>query len=121
MDFRRHFLLYAVLLLIVLAAGYSYYRFMVADDYVVEYEVDCDPATQACFTGCDDDECTSTYAYALMQKRAPDIERECGVDITDCEAAQSCLEGDTGCSVSYCDPESDGECIGPNAAVSEDE
>ena len=121
MHFRRHFLLYSVLILLVLGACTSYYRFMVVHQYVVEYEADCDPATNSCFTGCDDDACTSTYYYALIQKRETDVHAECGPDITDCDAAQSCLPDDVGCTLTYCDANNGDECIGPGVMVSDDE
>ena len=121
MHLRQHFFLYALLLLIILGACGSYYRFMVVHQYTVEYEADCDPATHSCFTGCDDDACTSTYYYARMQKRESDIYNECGPDITDCDDAQSCLSGDANCSLTYCDASAGDECIGPDASLSESE
>ncbi|MBU1755080.1 hypothetical protein KKH81_02255, partial [Patescibacteria group bacterium] len=86
-----------------------YERFLVNHDYIVEYEGECDAETESCFVGCEDDECTETYYYSLVEKYAADVRKQCGVDITDCEDANICLESDTHCSVTYCDAESE-EC-----------
>jgi hypothetical protein len=109
MHFRQHFFLYILVPLVVLMAIASYYRFMVAHDYVVEYEGDCDPVTQNCFVGCDDDECTEEYYYSRVQKYAADVNRECGPDITDCESAMICLPDERSCSITYCNAETVGE------------
>jgi hypothetical protein len=79
---------------------------------MVRYERDCDPATESCFLGCDDDECTSKYTYKYIYKHAANIFRECGADITDCPAAQVCSESeiDRTCRFEYCDPLSEDEC-----------
>lgn len=109
MHFRDHFLLYTLIPLTILLAVASGYRFMIKYDYDVMYEVECDPATQVCFIGCGNDECTETYYYAEVQKYAADLRAQCGDDITGCEASTQCLPGDRNCSVTYCDPETDGE------------
>jgi len=82
----------------------------VLNDYVVAYEGNCDPYTESCFIGCEDDECTEEYYYSMVQKYAPNVKAQCGVDITDCDAAYECLseDGDQ-CEITYCDPVIDGE------------
>ena len=87
----------------------SFYRFMIEHDYLVGYEGSCDPVSEVCFTACEDDACTEIYYYSNVQKYAPDLVRECGKDITDCEAASMCLPSDHECSVTYCDPETNGD------------
>lgn len=110
MGFKEHILFYTLLPLLVLTIGASYVRFMVVHDYLVAYEGDCDPVTNSCFVGCEDEECTSEYYYSLVQKHAVTLEAECGVDITDCEAASICTsDSDAECSITYCDPQLDGE------------
>ncbi|MFZ2252719.1 MAG: hypothetical protein WAW13_00930 [Minisyncoccia bacterium] len=110
MNFRNNFLLYTLALLFILMVSASYFRFLVMHDYVVAYEGTCDPATNNCFIGCTDDECTENYYYSKVQKAAPDVFVQCGDDITDCEDANVCLsEGDTQCSITYCDLETDGD------------
>jgi len=92
---------------VILSSSASYYRFVVLDDYLVSYEGECDPYTQVCFVGCEDDECTSEYYYSLMEKYAPNVFEQCGKDITDCENAYVCLPEDgEKCAITFCDPES---------------
>ncbi|HEY0979221.1 MAG TPA: hypothetical protein VGE23_00020 [Candidatus Paceibacterota bacterium] len=105
----RHLLVLVLVPLIALSAAASYYRFILASDYMVSYEGECDPATESCFEGCEDDTCETTYPYTQMQKYAADLEASCGPDITDCEAASVCLPTDRDCSITYCDAESLGE------------
>lgn len=109
MHLRNHILLYILLPLVVISATVSYYHFILANEYVVEYEAECDPATESCFEGCEDDTCESTYPYKIMEKRASSILSTCGSDITDCPEANGCLDSDLECSVEYCDQESLGE------------
>ena len=107
--FYDHFFFF-VLVFLVLIIGYtSYYRFMIKNDYIVGYEGVCDPATNKCFIGCEDDACTKESYYSKVEKYAPDLYRECGKDITDCEAASKCLPNDRKCSVTYCNTEVGGD------------
>ncbi|MFZ2072788.1 MAG: hypothetical protein WAV10_03895 [Minisyncoccia bacterium] len=82
---------------------------MVNHNYIVGYEGACDPITEECFVGCEDDACTTEYYYSKMQKYAPDLLKECGKDITDCEAANICFLEDHDCSLIYCNIEVDGD------------
>lgn len=107
-HFRKHFFLYILALSIIVIGVFSYFRFIVNNDYIVEYEGACDPTMEKCFVGCEDDSCTKEYYYSSVQKYVPDLYRECGKDITDCEAASICLPEDLKCSVTYCDSEADG-------------
>lgn len=112
MTFLKQHLFSIILIpLCVFVVVASYYRFIVIHDYVVQYEGDCDPATQQCFVGCEDDECTVTYYYVDMHKYAPDVLAQCGPDVTGCAEASMCLPTDRECSVRYCTPETvdDGE------------
>jgi len=95
------FFLVCVLLLAVSASA-SYYRFMVVGDYIVEYEGECDPATETCFVGCEDEECQEVYYYSHVQKHAVNAYEQCGPDISECEEANVCLPEDTACSITYC-------------------
>jgi|GEM_PF-370942 len=110
MRLSDNIFLYTLTPLIILFIGALYVRFMVLQDYMVAYESECDPYTQVCFIGCEDDECTSEYYYSQMEKYAPNIFGQCGEDITDCDKAYICLPEDgEGCSVTFCDPEIDGD------------
>lgn len=104
MDLSKHILVVILVPLIALSVAASYYRFIVAGDYVVEYEGMCDPATESCFEGCEDDACEITYPYKSMQKYAADLRSACDTDITDCEEASICLASDRDCVATYCDP-----------------
>lgn len=109
-SFRDNFFAYTLVPLLVCVAAVSYVRFMVLNDYVVAYESDCDPYSESCFIGCEDDECVEEYYYSVIQKYAPNVEAQCGVDITDCDAAYECLPEDRGrCEITHCDPDVDGE------------
>ncbi len=112
MNFSRNFLSYILIPLFILLVASSYLRFVVLNDYVVGYESDCDPITNVCFVGCENEECTKEYYYKKMHKYAPNLYNQCGEDITECEKADVCLQkDDVGCSVMYCDPKVDGnEC-----------
>lgn len=112
MNFKKYFLLYTLIPLALLSIASSYYRFMVAEDYLVEYEGDCDPLKNSCFIGCEDESCTFPYYYNIVTKNASALVAQCGPDITNCESAQICLSIDEkDCSISYCDPtDSDTEC-----------
>ena len=106
-NFQNHFFLYTLVTLIFIVGIFSYHRFMIRQDYAVGYEGVCDPAANPnkCFAGCDNDACTEEYYYSKIVKYAPDLYKECGEDITDCEAANSCLPDNRDCSVRYCNPE----------------
>lgn len=92
--------------LVILVAIISYVRFVVAQDYFVTYEGECDPYTQSCYIGCEDDECISEYYYSIIEKYVPDLYEQCGPDITNCAEANVCLPSDgDDCRITFCDPE----------------
>lgn len=89
----------------------SYFRFTVQRDYLVSYERGCDPYKQSCFVGCEEDEageCSTDLYYVKVQKYAPDLYSQCGADITDCVNADQCLSTDHKCTMTYCDPKTEG-------------
>ena len=101
--FRNHFFPFFLILGIIFVVIFSYYRFMIKHDYVVGYQGSCDPATGKCFKSCDDDACKNPDYYTEMRKYEPDLYKECGEDITNCDAANMCLPSDHKCSITYCD------------------
>lgn len=121
-NFQNHFFLYILVTLIFIVGIFSYHRFMIRQDYVVGYEGVCDPAANPneCFSGCDDDACTEEYYYSKIVKYAPDLYKECGVDITDCEAANSCLPDNRYCSVQYCNPEDNSDTCAAETNIQDD-
>ncbi len=105
MHFKRHLFFYTLTFIFIITVAASYVRFIVINDYLVTYEGECDPELSSCFVGCEDEECTTSYYYAFVEKHAVDLRRQCGVDITDCPNASVCLpQGDRSCSITYCDP-----------------
>lgn len=108
MHFKKYFFSYIIGILFILFIGSSYLRFIVLQDYLVSYETDCDPETESCFVGCEDDECTQEYYYAVIERKAFEINSICGKDITDCDEAYYCPDDtDIECSINFCDPETD--------------
>ncbi len=106
--FLKNFLPITLTVLLLLLMSTSYYRFIVLSDYLVSYEVECDPERSSCFIGCEDDECTTQYYYFLVERHAAEIRDMCGDSIVDCEPAQNCNNGSGICAITYCDPEIDG-------------
>ena len=106
---KDHSFSFIILFFVIVVTVISYHRFMVRNDYVVSYEGECDPSVSSCFIGCEDDECTTEYYYSKVQKYAPDLYEECGLDITDCDEASVCYPNDGKCSIVYCDPQIDGD------------
>lgn len=109
MQFKKNFLFFAIMPLIILFVGASYYRFMILHDYTVSYEGECEPSLDVCFIGCTNDECTENYYYDKVQKLATAVFKECGLDITKCKNAQICLPDESGCKITYCDPDTDND------------
>ena len=103
MSVARHLLLLVLVPLCIYAVATAYIRFVVAEDYIVEYEGECDPITESCFVGCADDACTEVYYHTWVQKESSDVHAACGVSVLECETASVCLPGDANCSVRYCD------------------
>ena len=101
--FRDHFFFFILALGIIFVVVFSYYRFMIKYDYIVGYQGSCDPHTGKCFKNCEDDACTKFDYYTEMQKYEPDLYKECGKDITNCDVANVCLSTDRKCSITYCD------------------
>ena len=105
MKFSDNILLYTLTPLLILLTGAAYVRFMVLHDYIVTYEGQCDPQTESCFIGCEDEECKQTFYFTIVEKYAANLYEQCGNDISDCELANVCLPGEEeSCSITYCTP-----------------
>ena len=100
--FRNHFFSFILILGIVFVVVFSYYRFIIKHDYVVGYQGSCSPSTGKCFKSCDDDACVNPSYYSEMRKYEPDLYKECGENIANCDAANACLPSDRKCSITYC-------------------
>lgn len=115
MHFKKYILLYTLIPILILTVATSYYRFMVLYDYIAAYEGECDPYTESCFVGCEDEdsvfgECNSEYYYTKIQRNAHDLIALCGESIVGCEMASVCTAGEEKCSVTFCDAINHGYC-----------
>ena len=126
---KDHLLSYVLVPLLILAAGASYYRFMVLHDHMVSYEGFCDPATESCFVGCEEEvddiaDCPTdlVFYYTEVERHATELYTHCGDSIIDCPEADYCTEDELdSCVVIYCDPLEDvglcdGEELAPDAS-----
>lgn len=125
MDKQSKIFFIAFFLLIAGSVGATYYRYIVAHDYIVQAEAECDPYTEACFIYvCDPEageECTGdpvedTSYYKLITRNAKNIPL-CDPAEEDCEALM-CPEGEAECEITLCDPataEDGTECNDPDA------
>lgn len=122
-NFNKYFFFCALAILIFVVSIFSFNRFIIKQDYFVGYEGVCNPVASAnkCFLGCSDDACTEKYFYSKIVKYAPDLRKECGEDITDCDSANVCFPNDYNCSITYCDPEIDGESCATEADIENNE
>lgn len=110
MHIHSKILTYTLMILLLLSAGASYYRFMVIHDYVIVAEVDCDPTSESCFVWqCDpavEGECTGdpeadTWYYKIATRNAQHIP-ECDPEDEMCElfACEPNVEAD--CAITLC-------------------
>lgn len=122
MDKKSKFFFLVFFLVIVSAIGVTYYRYMVARDYMVQAETECDPYTEACFVSlCDasaGEECTGdpaedTSYYKLIKRNAKYIPA-CDPVLEGCDAL-ICPAGERDCEIIGCDPtvELEGTCSDP--------
>lgn len=105
--FLNRLLLFTTILLVVLMASASFYRFITLEDYLVHYEGACDPYTETCFETCLDDACTDVLYHTYVERHAAYLGALCGEDVTSCDAANTCQEHETQCTVWYCDQSAD--------------
>ena len=88
----------------------TYIRIFEKGDYIVRYNISCNPSSETCFSedNCDEsgNKCETTY-YSSMQRIKSNLARVCGADISNCALAEKCTEGEVGCSIKYCNPEKD--------------
>lgn len=121
MDKQSKIFFLVFFLLIAGSVAVTYYRYVVARDYLIQAEMECDPYTEACFVYvCDPEaeECTGdpvedTSYYKLITRNAKNIPL-CDPAEEGCEAL-TCPAGEAECEIMYCDPEEEeeGTCIDP--------
>jgi len=98
-NFFNNILVYTLVPAVIAVVLLSYYRFIVRHDYLVGYEGVCLPAINSCFVNCEGNDC---IYYSKIIKYAPDLYKECGGDIRNCEAANICFPNNQQCSIAYC-------------------
>lgn len=117
MDTRSKSLLICFLAAIVIAVGFSCYRYIIARDYYLHIEIECDPAVDACYVAeCDpaeDETCPENpdervSYYKIIEKKAYAIPSCAQEHESECPAP-SCDEGEKYCREILCDAAIDGE------------
>jgi len=107
MFFSRHILAFTILPLLVFSITFSYIRFIQEKDYLVGYDATCDPLSHSCYVRCEDDECLEPEYFAFAERYASRLHTLCGDDISQCEAANACGSTEEGCSITFCDEETE--------------
>lgn len=79
-------------------------------DYIVRYNIPCDPSLKECFSEkiCNEsgDNCETNY-YSSMQRIKSKLASICGSDISTCPLAETCMDGETDCAITFCNPKTD--------------
>jgi hypothetical protein len=115
---------------IALAIGVAFDRYVLRRDYLIQMRVDCDPAVERCFVGvCDPEageDCSEgstgeeTFYYAIALRNAQSLPG-CELNTADCTLG-ACREGETECQMQFCSTEaveSEEECSSPEAFTTE--
>jgi hypothetical protein len=112
---------------IILSVAVSFYRYMILRDYIIEAQVDCDPAAETCFvTECDPESedvetmCTGNPTedvsfYKIIRKNAMNIP-VCDPSSEEC-ASLSCAENEVDCEYAFCE---EGNVDGVRCSTEED-
>ncbi len=107
-----YFFVLIFFILLVLSIASSYYKFQIAEDYVIESQVTCEPSQESCFMWqCDPEtegDCTGNpdediFYYKIAYRNAQNI--SCN-DVDECDYL--CEIGEKDCGEVLCD-ESNGE------------
>ncbi|NQV88000.1 MAG: hypothetical protein HQ402_00400 [Parcubacteria group bacterium] len=111
MDKKSKILLAVILLVALVAIGYTFYRYVIEEDYLITADASCDPETESCFyIPCEDSDCsTNIDYYKVVTKKAFNVSL-CDPADSSCDALV-CKSGEIDCTVTYCTPDniSDGE------------
>ena len=119
-------------LLIIGSVAATYYRYIIARDYIVEAEAECDPTTEDCFVwecdpssteegeACAGDPEEDVWYYTILRRNAKNVPL-CDPNDEDCDAL-TCPEGEEECEIVYCTDETKGEedtCSTPDEYLAE--
>lgn len=109
-------ILFAVLTLFIIGSAiFTFYKYIVKRDYIIQAATDCDPESEACFVWeCDPESmvegeaCTGVpdndiWYYKLIERKAYNIP-DCDPDDEDCDALV-CEENEKDCQEILCDME----------------
>lgn len=92
----------------LVSASIAFYKFYIARDYLIFANVSCDSTSHSCFVG--DNGATSQY-YEKVSKIANTIP-VCNGWLNQCPEL-SCAQGDSSCTVEYCESDTGDTCYGP--------
>jgi hypothetical protein len=107
MTKKTKILYFFTLIIVFFVVVITFYKIFILHDYLISYEVSCDPKIESCFVvvcdeetgeGCDIDD--SEKYYKLVEKKAFNAVK-CSSDDSNC---LSCQEGETDCIAIFCDP-----------------
>ncbi len=107
----KKILLFLLILLIVCTIVSSYYRFVIIQDYLVTYKVNCDPSSASCYIGCSDETCAEPYPYALVERPAQILSKLCPGGKPECLAANTCSPREQQCQTHLCDSGAGNDCF----------
>jgi hypothetical protein len=114
MDKKSKILLWLLALLIIASVGVTYWRIMIKKDYIIESQIDCDPAEKACFVwecdpastvegeACTDNPDDNIWYYSLAKRKAANIPL-CDASTDENCDPWTCADGEKDCSETLCD------------------
>ena len=119
MDKKSKFFFMFLGLLICGSIFFTYYRTVIAKDYLIEAQTDCDPYAQKCFvwhcdpeSNVDGEKCTGEaekdiWYYEIVKKKAFEIPL-CDPNDSACNALE-CPENEPNCQIIFCNEETKAE------------
>lgn len=125
MDTKSKIFLAIFFTFIILITGLTFYKYIVAKDYYVKVEADCDPEIESCFvyecdpaedTQCPEDPVARVYYYKIIEKKAYAIPL-CDPNNMACPPL-ACNDGED-CTEIYCEQNIEEEvfCATPDTLV----
>ena len=108
---KNSILLYSLLFIFLISLGFGYYRVYISKDFLIQVHTPCDTKMNSCFVeSCQDGliNCKEGSFYEEITKKASNIFRQCGDEISDCKI--TCEPGEIDCSVNFCEPSADNTC-----------
>ncbi len=92
---------YIIILLIIATAGYSLYRYLIKEDFLIYSRVSCDFNIESCFgIPCEENEACEYEPYKIIIKNQVNIPK-CDAWGGECQEL-TCEDGEVDCQVIYC-------------------